>query len=320
MTKTAIILFNLGGPDSPEAVRPFLFNLFYDRAIIDLPNPFRWLIATVIASRRAPLARDIYGKIGGRSPLLPETEAQAAALQAAIGGDCRTFIAMRYWHPMTDATVAAVKAYAPDQVILLPLYPQYSKTTTGSSLALWKAEAKRQGLTAPTREIIDWPVLPGWIETVAAHIRSGLAELAGQKARVLLSAHGLPKKVIAGGDPYQKQVEQSAAAVVAALAQSDLDWPDLDWVVCYQSRVGPMEWIGPSTDDEIRRAGRDGVALVVAPIAFVSEHSETLVELDIEYRHLAEHSGVPRYVRVPTASVAPAFISALAGLVKPLMP
>ncbi|MBF0393999.1 MAG: ferrochelatase, partial [Alphaproteobacteria bacterium] len=281
MARTAVVLFNLGGPDGPDAVRPFLFNLFNDPAIIGAPGPIRWALARFISARRAPVARAIYDRIGGRSPLLELTRAQAAALEAALGADHRVFVAMRYWHPLTEETVAEVFAWRPDRVVLLPLYPQYSSTTSGSSIEAWRKAAAKAGLTAPTEAICCWPTEPGFIGTVARQTAEALAA-SPPGARVLFSAHGLPKKVIAGGDPYRWQVERTAEAVVAALGV-----PGLDWLVCYQSRVGPLEWIGPATDDEIRRAGADKVGLVVVPIAFVSEHSETLVELDIEYAELA---------------------------------
>jgi len=308
--KTAIVLFNLGGPDSPEAVRPFLFNLFNDKAIIGAPAPIRWLLARYISGRRAPIARDIYAKIGGRSPLVPETEAQARALEQALGDGHACFLAMRYWHPFTRETVAMVKAWNPDQVVLLPLYPQFSTTTTGSSLTEWRAEAKRQGLDRPTRTVCCYPTQPDLVEAMADLVRRGHGQaLASGRPRVLFSAHGLPKQVIERGDPYQAQVELTAAAVVAATGIEDLDW-----TICYQSRVGRMEWIGPSTETELERAGRDRVPVVVVPVAFVSEHSETLVELDLEYRHRALELGVPAYVRVPALGCHPSFITALATL------
>lgn len=312
MARTAVVLFNLGGPDGPAAVRPFLFNLFSDPAILTLPQPFRWLLAQLISRRRAPKARAIYQQIGGGSPLVPLTEEQAAALRAELGGDTGVFIAMRYWHPLTDATVAAVTAFRPERIVLLPLYPQFSTTTTGSSLTAWARAAAAAGLRAPTSVVCCYPSEPGFIAATAAQVRTSLSRAAAYgRPRVLLSAHGLPKKVVAAGDPYQWQVERTAAAVVAALAE-----PGLDWTVCYQSKVGPLEWLGPATDDEIRRAGRDGVPVVVVPIAFVSEHSETLVELDIEYRHLAQQAGVPAYERVPAVATAPEFIAGLAALVR----
>ena len=323
MRKTAVVLFNLGGPDRPGAVRPFLFNLFNDPAIIGAPGPLRWLLAQWISRRRAPLARKIYEEIGGASPLLANTEAQAKALEAALtAGDgddrVRVFIAMRYWHPMSGEVARAVESYGPDQVVLLPLYPQFSTTTTGSSLTDWARAAAAAGLGAPTRSLCCYPTQAGFVTEVAGLLRSALA-VAGARAegapRVLFSAHGLPKKFIERGDPYQWQIEQTAAAVAGAVAGA-APVPDLDWRVCYQSRVGPLEWIGPSTDAEIARAGAEGRPVVVVPIAFVSEHSETLVELDIEYRRLAEEKGVPCYTRVATVDTGAVFIAGLAELVR----
>jgi len=318
--RTAIVLFNLGGPDGLESVEPFLFNLFNDPAIIALPAPLRWLVAKLVARRRGPVARGIYRKLGGASPLLANTEAQARALEAALttdGGATRCFIAMRYWKPFTEDAVRAVKAFSPDRILLLPLYPQFSTTTTGSSLAAWRRAARKAGLEVPTRAVCCFPRAEGFVEAVAARVRAGLAEAARVGTpRVLFSAHGLPKKIVAAGDPYQWQVEESCAAIVRALAPPDLGGPNLDYVVCYQSRVGPLEWIGPATDKEIERAGAEKRPLVVAPVAFVSEHSETLVELDIEYAHLAARAGVPKYVRVPTVATNAAFIASLAELAR----
>lgn len=315
--KLAIVLFNLGGPDAPESVQPFLFNLFNDPAIISLPGPLRWLVAKFISGRRAPVAREIYAHLGGRSPLLENTRAQADALAAGLSemGEVKTFIAMRYWHPRAAETVRAVKEFAPDQVLLLPLYPQYSTTTTGSSLKEWQGHAAAQGLTAPVRSVCCWPAEQGLIEALAGLVRSGLEEASAHGTpRLLLSAHGLPKKIVQGGDPYQAQVERTAAALIERLAM-----PGLDWNVCYQSRVGPLEWIGPSTDAEIARAGADKVPVVICPIAFVSEHSETLVEIEIEYRHAAQAAGVPAFVRVPAVGTDPAFIGGLAETVRRAM-
>lgn len=314
MRRRAVILFNLGGPDSPEAIRPFLFNLFNDPAIIAAPTPIRWLIATLISSRRAPVAREIYARIGGRSPILAETEAQAEALARRLGEGSRVFIAMRYWRPRAAEAVAAVKAYGPDEVVLLPLYPQFSTTTTASSFEEWRREAAAQGLAAPTKAVCCYPEAEGFIAAAARLIGERLDAAAAQgqgRLRLLLSAHGLPKKIVERGDPYPGQVERTAAAIVARLGR-----PGLDWRVCYQSRVGPLEWIGPATDAEIERAGGEGLALVVSPIAFVSEHSETLVELDIEYGRLAREKGVPCYLRVPAVGTAEEFIEALARLVE----
>lgn len=321
MSRTAVVLLNLGGPDRPEAVEPFLFNLFFDPAIIRLPTPLRWLLARLISRRRAPVAREIYHQMGGGSPIVANTEAQAAALADALQarpgiGEVRVFIAMRYWPPRAEAAARAVAAFAPDQVVLLPLYPQYSTTTTASSLREWEREARAAGLAAPTRAICCYPEEEGFIEAVAEGVRAALRDLDGPlPPRVLFSAHGLPKKIVEQGDPYQWQVEQSVAAAVRRLGAMNPDWINLDWRICYQSRVGPLEWIGPATDHEIEKAAREGRPTVVVPIAFVSEHSETLVELDIEYRRLAARHGAPAYVRVATVGTAAPFVAGLAGLV-----
>ena len=314
MARIAVVLFNLGGPDRPEAVKPFLVNLFSDPAIMRVPAALRWLLARVIARRRAPIARANYDMIGGGSPLLPNTAAQAEALEIALAdaGAVRCFIAMRYWHPFAAEAAQAVADFAPDRVVLLPLYPQYSTTTTASSLADWQRAARRAGVSAPTSAICCYPLEQGLLAAEAELVVQAIGDAGKDRpVRVLFSAHGLPEKIVAAGDPYQWQVEQTAAAVAAraGLAAGE-------WVVCYQSRVGPLRWIGPSTEDEIRRAAEDGVGIVVVPIAFVSEHSETLVELDIEYRELAEEAGLAVYVRAPTVGVRPHFVDGLAQLVR----
>ncbi len=306
--KIAIILFNLGGPDSLEAVQPFLRNLFSDPAIITLPDWLRLPLARFIAARRTPKATSIYARIGGSSPILGQTEAQARALEAALGPEheWRGYVCMRYWHPMTEAVVNSVRRFAPDRIVLLPLYPQFSTTTTGSSVRAWNAATS--GFKVPTVSVDSYPTEPGFIRASVELVKEGLAQAQGA-VRVLFSAHGLPEKTIKAGDPYQTQVEQTAATIGEHLGT-------LDWSVCYQSRVGPLRWIGPSTEAEIQRAGRDKTGIVLYPLSFVSEHSETLVELDIDYRRLANESGVPSYVRVPTVGTHPLFIHGLANLVK----
>lgn len=316
--KVAIILFNLGGPDGPAAVEPFLFNLFNDPAIIRVPNPIRWLIAKIVSKRRAPVAREIYAELGGGSPIVPLTEEQGRALEAALAGgesDYRTFVAMRYWHPFADEAAAAAKAWGADEVVLLPLYPQYSTTTTESSLRDWERAAAKAGLAVPARSICCYPAEQGFVAGYASLLKQAIAQAGSHEGwRVLLSAHGLPRKVIEQGDPYQAQVEQSCRAIVEATGIEGLDW-----LTTYQSRVGPLEWIGPATDTEIERAGAEGKSLIVLPVAFVSEHSETLVELDKEYGHLARESGVPNYIRVPALGTEPQFIQGLARLVREAM-
>ena len=312
MRRTAVVIYNLGGPDSPEAVRPFLKNLFSDPMILRMPAPVRAFLSRFIAWRRAPVAREIYAQIGGRSPILPETEKQAVALQKVLGDAHRVFIAMRYWHPFAEETAKDVAAWKPDRVVLMPLYPQFSTTTTESFTRIWTPAAQAAGMDVPTTEICCWPEAAGFIDAMTRATEASIDRLPHELAyRILYSAHGLPKKIVEAGDPYAHQVERTAAAVHAKLGDQTADH-----VICYQSRVGPMEWLKPYTEDEIRRAGADGKALVVVPIAFVSEHSETLVELDIEYSELAEKSGVPAYIRAPTVNDDPAFIESLAGIVR----
>ena len=313
--KIAVVLFNLGGPDSPEAVEPFLRNLFSDPAIISLPAIIRLPLARYIARKRAPIARKIYEQSGGASPSFPETRRQADALQAALSGgdvEAKVFVAMRCWHPFSDGAAQAVKVFKPDRIVLLPLYPQYSTSTTASSVKDWHRAAKKAVLTAPTSRVCCYPWEQGFVAASVAKIREVMAGARQDISyRLLLSAHGLPKRMIDKGDPYQWQVEQSAAAIVKAL-----DMPQLELVVCYQSKVGRLEWIGPATDAEITRAGADGKGVIVVPLAFVSEHSETLVELDIEYRHLAAEAGVPDYRRAATVGSHSDFIQGLVGLVR----
>ena len=314
--KTAVVLFNLGGPDSKQAVRPFLFNLFNDPAIISVPNPMRFFLAKLISKKRAPVAAEIYDHIGGKSPILENTALQADALEKELNktGETKIFIAMRYWHPFAWETVEEVKKYKPDHIILLPLYPQFSTTTTGSSFKDWDKCAKKIGLQVPTSKICCYPTQQKFIEAHAEMI-APYYEAAKQfgNPRILFSAHGLPEKIVKNGDPYQAQVEATTQAILKLLTVEDS-------INCYQSRVGPLKWIGPSTDDEIKRAGADGVPVVLVPIAFVSEHSETLVELDVEYAELAHEHGVKYYARVPTLSVADGFIQALAESCRAVTP
>lgn len=313
--KLGIVLFNLGGPDGLDAVEPFLRNLFSDPAIISLPAIVRKPLARFVARRRAPFARTIYRHLGGRSPILEETHRQAQALEAALRTqelDVRAVVAMRYWYPFSEAAAEALRQFAPDRIVLLPLYPQFSTTTSASSFQDWDQAAREAGLGVPAIRVCCYPANHGFIDAMAGKIRTAMGNLTPQLSyRLLFSAHGLPKRVVAKGDPYQWQVEQTAQALVDRLGIKGLDWS-----VCYQSRVGPLEWLQPATDAEIRRAGQDGKGVVVAPIAFVSEHSETLVELDIEYEKLARASGVPDYRRVGTVSADAVFVDGLAQLVR----
>jgi ferrochelatase len=310
--KLAVVVFNLGGPDGPAAVRPFLENLFRDPAIIGLPAMLRHPLAGLIARRREKLAQANYDLMGGASPLLAETEAQARALQAQLKQeapevDARIFIAMRYWKPFAGDAAREVAAFAPDQIVLLPLYPQYSTTTTGSSLKDWYAAYRGPGRS---RAICCYPTAEGLVAAHAEAIRDRW-ETAGRPGnmRLLFSAHGLPQKVVDAGDPYRAQIEATAAQIAARL-------PELpDWRVSFQSRVGPLKWLEPATDAEIRRAGAEGKGVLVAPVAFVSEHVETLVELDHDYAKVAREAGAAPYLRAPTPGVRARFIEDLAHAV-----
>lgn len=316
--RLAIVLFNLGGPDAPESVRPFLVNLFTDPAILRVPGFLRPLLGRLIAWRRTGPAAENYAVLGGRSPLLELTGEQGRALERALAGEAfeaRCFIAMRYWHPMSDAAARAVKEWAPDEVLLLPLYPQFSTTTTGSSVAAWEAACARAGLSAPTTTLCCWHSDEGFAAATTEMVRTAWKEARAAlppevPLRLLFSAHGLPETIVKRGDPYQWQVERSVAQVVGRLGIEGLDH-----AICYQSRVTPQKWIGPSTEQELERAAHDRVAVLVCPIAFVSEHSETLVELDVEYREVAERLGIPGYFRVPAQNSDPGFIAALRELV-----
>lgn len=313
--KIAIVLFNLGGPDNLAAVKPFLFNLFNDKAIIGAPQPIRYLLAKFISSRREKKAQHIYEQMGGKSPILELTTAQAQALEKMLNqtgaAQYRTFTCMRYWHPRAGAVVQQVKEFAPEEIILLPLYPQYSTTTSGSSVAEWHNKAKAAGLNASTRTLCCFPTEPDFIAAHAAQLAEMLDQASQHKIRrVLFSAHGLPKKIIESGDPYQWQIEKTAEAII-----NYLDKKPEQWKVTYQSKVGPLEWLTPSTEDEILRAAQDKVAVIIVPIAFISEHSETLVELDIEYKQLAAEHGLTAYYRVPALGTHPDFIRGLSALV-----
>ena len=313
--RIAVVLFNLGGPDDQASVKPFLFNLFNDPAIIGLPGILRTPLARRIAGRREKLAQANYALMGGGSPLLPETRRQAAALEAALAprlpdDEVRVFVAMRYWSPLTEETAVDVAAFGPDDIVLLPLYPQFSTTTTESSLKRWNAVYAGSG---ESRTVCCWPEAHGWIDAQAAVIGAQLDKAGDRPVRVLFSAHGIPEALIRRkGDPYQEQVESTVAAVVERLRA--LGRP-VDHAICYQSRVGPLKWLGPSTPEALEQAAADGVGAVVVPIAFVSEHVETLVELDIEYGELAHRLGVAPYLRVAAVGTAPAFVGALAEAV-----
>ncbi len=327
--KIAIVLFNLGGPDCKNAIKPFLFNFFKDPDIIRLPRPFRYVLAWFIANKRSLFAaRKAYRKLGFKSPLLENSRAQGQAMEQRLNEEdlneqYKSFVCMRYWHPMASQVVREVRKWQADKIVLLPLYPQYSTTTTWSSLCRWKRAAIEAGIgEIPTSMTCCYPENDGFIKASAKNIIDSYEQASAdgyKKIRVLFSAHGLPERVIHDGDPYQYQCERSARRIVKVL-KADLetrsDAYELDWQICYQSRGGPMKWIGPSIKQALEKAAADGYAVVIYPHAFTQEHVETLVELDIEYKEMAQRMGLNGYYRAQTVGTHPAFIEGLAGMVQ----
>jgi len=311
--KKAVILFNLGGPDKLENVEPFLFNLFNDPAILNLPTIFRYPLAKLISNRRAPTAKKIYQELGGSSPILKLTEKQSKALESKLNiddknSDYKCFIVMRCWHPRADEVLKNVKNFNPDEIILMPLYPQYSAATSGSSFKEWNDICKKNNFNIKTSTICCYPTDDNFVLAHKEEILKKIDKL--ENFKLIFSAHGLPEKNIKKGDPYQWQVEQSVNKIVKSL-----NIKDLDWILSYQSRVGPLKWIGPSTEDIIVENSKTGKHIVLVPIAFVSEHSETLVELDIEYKEIADKNGCRNYTRVPALGTNEYYIKAMSDLI-----
>ncbi len=310
--KKAVILFNLGGPDSLENVQPFLFNLFNDPAIISIPSFIRYPLAKLISKRRAPIAQNIYREIGNKSPILELTEKQAQKLQENLlkKGDYKCFVVMRCWHPRASDVIKKVKEYNPKEIILLPLYPQFSATTSGSSIGEWNELCKKENYIVKTKTICCYPTENNFIESHTSLIKKTIKNLENKNFKLIFSAHGLPENKIKKGDPYQWQVEKTVEGIMSKLKDENLDC-----ITSYQSRVGPLKWIGPSTDEVIIRYSKEKRGIVIVPVAFVSEHSETLVELDIEYKKLAEKNGCSFYKRVPALGIEDIFIMGLTELV-----
>jgi ferrochelatase len=311
--KKAIILFNLGGPDKLENVEPFLFNLFNDPAILNLPTFLRYPLAKLISNRRAPVAKKIYAELGGSSPILKLTKEQSSALETKLnqtqkGDEYKCFIIMRCWNPRAKDVIKDVQLYDPDEVVLMPLYPQYSAATSGSSIKEWKDVCKKNKYHVKTSTICCYPTDQNFINAHTKEIIKKIKDL--KNVKLIFSAHGLPEKNIKKGDPYQWQVEQSVKKIVESLNDKNLDW-----ILSYQSRVGPLKWIGPSTENIIIENSKIGKHIVLVPIAFVSEHSETLVELDIEYKEIADANGCKNYTRVPALGINEDFIKAMSELI-----
>jgi protoporphyrin/coproporphyrin ferrochelatase len=317
----AVVLFQLGGPDSPEAIEPFLYNLFSDPDIIDFPfaRLARPALARLIATRRAEHVRQHYARIGGRSPIRELTERQAAALERElrIAIDARCLVAMRYWNPSTADAVRQIQARRVDRLVLLPLYPQYSKTTTGSSLNEWRRQySATAGNLGEARVVPEFYDHSFYIEAVVEKINLGLEKfrragnLNNDDVHLVFSAHGVPLKEIERGDPYQAQIESTMRSVIDRGR-----WPNPQ-CLCYQSRVGPGKWLQPALDATLRQLAVQGAEQVlVIPISFVTDHVETLYEIDIEARELAGKLGIRQFEVMPALNDSPTFIRALADLV-----
>ena len=311
--KVAVILFNLGGPDKLENVEPFLFNLFNDPAILNLPSFIRYPLAKIISKRRAPVAKKIYQELGGSSPILKLTQDQASSLEKSLNDkqksfNYKVFITMRCWHPRASETVRMVKDFNPSEIILLPLYPQYSAATSGSSILEWREIAKKNNFNINTSTICCYPEDTKFIKAHTELIKKKITGI--NNFKLIFSAHGLPEKNIKNGDPYQWQVEQGVKRIM-----EEINDKSIDYILSYQSRVGPLKWIGPSTEDIIIENSKIGKHLVIVPIAFVSEHSETLVELDIEYEKLARNNGCKNYTRIEALGINDYFIDGLSNLI-----
>ncbi|MBD2253560.1 ferrochelatase [Nostoc parmelioides] len=318
MGRVGVLLLNLGGPDKLEDVGPFLFNLFSDPEIIRLP--FRWLqkpLAWFIASRRTKTSQENYKQIGGGSPLRRITEAQGEALKEQLhylGQEANIYVGMRYWHPYTEEAIALLTQDNLDNLVILPLYPQFSISTSGSSFRLlerlWQEDPKLQRLEYTV--IPSWYKEPGYLQAMAELIRQEVDQFSDpDQVHVFFSAHGVPKSYVEeAGDPYQQEIEECTALIMQTLNRPN------PHTLAYQSRVGPVEWLQPYTEDALKELGAQGVKdLVVVPISFVSEHIETLQEIDIEYREIAEEAGIHNFRRVPAPNTHPVFIRALANLV-----
>ncbi len=310
--KRAVILFNLGGPDKQESVEPFLFNLFNDPAIINIPSIFRYPLAKFISKKRAPIAKNIYKEIGNKSPILELTQDQAKSLENNLSkkGDYKCFVIMRCWHPRASDVIKKVREYNPEEIILLPLYPQYSASTSGSSINEWDDLCKKKNYHVKTKTICCYPTENNFIASHISLIKKTLKVIEDNNFKLIFSAHGLPKSKIKKGDPYQWQVEETVKKIM-----SNLEDENLNYIISYQSRVGPSKWIGPSTDKVIIKYSKEKKGIVIVPISFVSEHSETLVELDIEYKKLAEKNGCSFYKRVAAPGTEENFIKGLTELV-----
>lgn len=305
----AIVLLNLGGPDSLKAVRPFLYNLFSDREIIRLgPAPLQRPIAFLISTLRAKKTKRCYSLIGGKSPILEITLRQADALSRAIG--LPVYVAMRYWHPSIEETLKRAKLDGIKRIFGISLYPQWSKATTGSSINALIKEAERLGIECRTSG--TWFDNPFYIDALCDLIKKGIEGFSPKIPFLLFSAHSLPKKFIEEGDSYVEETLRTISLVMGKLGSEGLT---LNWRLCYQSKSGPVEWLEPSTEDALMGLSNEGIKdVLIVPISFVSDHIETLYEIDILYKKMAEDLGI-RLKRTESLNTHPLFISALRDIV-----
>lgn len=317
--KIGVVLLNLGGPDSLDAVEPFLYNLFCDPDIIDFPGSFlfRKRLAKLISSRRAPMVRGQYEKIGGKSPLKDYTLKQAALLEEKLNEklSAKVYVAMRYWNPSTDDALDAIERDGIKRVIMLPLYPHFSKATTASSMKEWNNRLKERHarLKLDTTLVESYYDHPTYIDAFVERINEAFEWFPAdcrKDVHILFSAHGTPMKLVRQGDPYSGHIKKTIDAIVK---QGNITH---DYCLCYQSKVGPMKWLTPSTPDTIKELAGKGVKkMIIVPVAFASDHLETLFELGIEYRHIAENGGVEQYEVTTGLNDSPLFIEALSQLV-----
>lgn len=327
MKRVAVVLFNLGGPTDLKAVKPFLFNLFNDPQILRMPAFLRFILAKLISTLRYKKARGIYERMGGKSPLVEHTVAQGHALEKAYQDvalqalihkpfDLKTFVCMRYWHPLSPAVIKDLENYAPDALVLLPLYPQYSTTTTQSSFMDFHRHLKKSPTLTQclTYFVGCYPTHPNLIDAFVENLQTCLDKSTPHgRPIILFSAHGLPQDIVDQGDPYPIHIEATSNQVIHQLKDTVGDI--FDTKICYQSKVGPKKWLEPATADMIKTFAQDKRPLIVVPIAFVSDHSETLVELDQDYKKLALDYGAPSYERCQSLNTHPKFIQGLLDLV-----
>jgi len=314
----ALILLNMGGPDSLEAVEPFLYNLFADRELIQLPagrllqKPF----ARLISHFRAKKVAENYRTIGGKSPLLEWTRKQAEGIAGRLGERFRPFVIMRYWHPRAEEVLARIKEEGIPTAVVLSMYPHYTGATTGSSVNDFRAAVAKVYPELEFQLIEEWYDWPGYIEALANRVNEGLDsfhDLMRDDVQILFSAHALPQKFIDRGDPYQQQVEITVERVMQRVGY-------YDWTIAYQSRSGPVKWMTPGTGEVIDKLATVGHrALLMVPVSFVSDHIETLEEIDIQYRERATSQGISHFHRAPSLNDHQDFLAGMAALIRERM-